>query len=161
MTLSTSSRRAVRRDVRTRCQAVGLSRFRLLGEQVLDLSPRGMLVACDTGVELGEDVLVSFRAPGQDRLWMDAEAQIARVVNGYRPGDRGYCIGLDFTYLERVDRNELLTRLVGVPPPVPQRRLRGARDRRRGPGSVRIDAIVSIGAIARARAMIPRGVFMS
>ena len=41
---------------------------------------------------------------------------------GFRRGDPGYCAGLRFTYLERSARHELLTRLVGLPPPIPQRR---------------------------------------
>jgi len=123
------ARRAVRRATRTLCHAVGLEGFRLLGERALDLSPRGMLIACDGPVQLGEEVVVSFRAPGEDGLWMDAEGEVARVIEGLRPGDPGYCMGIDFTYFERSTRIELLSRLAGTPPPVPQRRLRSARDR--------------------------------
>ena len=122
-------RRAVRRAARTECQAVGMEGFRLLGDRVLDLSPEGMLVACDSGAQLGEEVLVSFLAPGRSPQWMDAEASIARIIYGYRPGDPGYCVGLEFDYFERSARNELLTRLAGVPPPVPRRRIRTAEQR--------------------------------
>jgi hypothetical protein len=124
-----SARRAVRRATRTLCHAVGLEGFRLLGERTLDLSPRGMLIACDGPVQLGEEVMVSFRAPGRDGIWMDAEGEVARVIEGLRPNDPGYCMGIDFTYFERSARVELLSRLAGTPPPVPQRRLRSARDR--------------------------------
>lgn len=119
---SYSSRRAVRRAVRTRCHAVALRDFSLLGERVLDLSPRGMLVACDAPARVGDDVVVSFRAPGPDALWLDAEAEIARVVHGLREGDPGFCLALDFTYFEKSARDELLCRLAGTPPPIPQRR---------------------------------------
>lgn len=122
-------RRAVRRAVRTTCQAVRADEFQLFGEQVLDLSPRGMLVRCDRVARLGEAVLVSFRAPGRDALWFDAEARVTRLVRGQRIADRGVCAGLEFVYFERVDRHELLARLAGLPPPVPQRRLRTARER--------------------------------
>src|SRR5688572_9496093 len=95
-----SQRRAVRRATRTRCQAVGETGFELLGEIALDLSPRGMLVACDAPAALGEPVLVSLLTPGRDPVWLDAEAEVARIVYGYRQGDAGYCIGLHFRYLE-------------------------------------------------------------
>lgn len=146
-------RRAVRRAARTRCQAVGVEGFRLLGERALDLSPRGMLVASDAPVELGERVIVSFRAPGNDQLWMDAEAELARVVQGYRPDDPGYCIGLDFTYFERTSREELLTRLAGVPPPIPSRRLRTLRAR--DASTVIVRPILSIGRPS----LVPSGAF--
>lgn len=116
-------RRSVRRAVRASCQAVAIDGFRLVGQRVLDLSTRGMLVACDTNVEIGEDVLVSFRAP-HGGPYIDAEASIARVVAGWRPWDPGYCVGLRFTRLESAARNELLVRLAGLPPPVPSRPLR-------------------------------------
>ncbi|MGD8859348.1 MAG: PilZ domain-containing protein [Myxococcales bacterium] len=124
-----SPRRALRRAARIRCHAVGTEGFRLLGDRSLDLSPRGMLLACDEGVTPGEEVLISFLAPGDDELWLDAEAEVARVVQGYREGDPGYAAGLRFTYLERRARGELLARLAGTPPPVPRRRIRSARDR--------------------------------
>jgi len=126
-------RRAVRRAVRTRCQLVGVEEFRLLGERVVDLSPRGMLVACDRSTRIGADMLVSFKVPGRDEIWLDAEAVVARIIEGQRFGDAGYCAGLDFTYFEKTARNELLARLAGCPPPVPRRRLRTARERMTGP----------------------------
>jgi hypothetical protein len=121
--LAKQQRRAMRRAAHIRCQAVSDRGFELLGERALDLSPRGMLLACDLPATLGEEVLVSFQTPGLHPLWLDAEAEIARIVNGYREGDPGYCLGLRFTYLERAARNELLARLAGVPPPLPQRRM--------------------------------------
>ena len=60
--LTKKQRRAVRRAVRARCQAVTAD-FELLGERAFDLSPRGMLVACDLPVALGEEVIVSFALP--------------------------------------------------------------------------------------------------
>jgi hypothetical protein len=122
-------RRAVHRAARTRCQAVGTAGFRLIGDRILDMSPQGVLVAADSGCQLGDEVIVSFQAPGQDGLWMDAETEVARVIGGWRDGDPGYAVGLDFKYFERIDRNELLSRLAGTPPPLPQRRIRSARER--------------------------------
>jgi hypothetical protein len=121
-THSYQSRRAVRRAFRTRCTAVATREFTFLGERVLDLSPRGMLLACEAPAQVGDDVIVTFRAPGRDTLWMDAEAEVSRVIHGLREGDPGYCVALDFTYFEKSARHELLCRLAGTPPPIPQRR---------------------------------------
>lgn len=125
MTLILSSKRkTVRRAVQTVCDAVALEGFRGIGKRVLDLSHRGMLIAGTGEVELGEEVIVSFAAPYLVNRWLDAEAEVCRVVQGRRPTDAGYAIGLRFTYVEREVKNELLTRLAGLPPPVPQRQLR-------------------------------------
>jgi hypothetical protein len=134
---------------------VGLEGFRLLGERILDLSPRGMRFACDTSVELGEEVVVSFRAPGEDGPWMHAEAELARIEQGYRPDDQGFAVGLDFRYFERTDRQELLTRLAGLPPPMPRRRIRTVEERV-GDGSVLVRGIVEV---HTPRITIPRGAF--
>jgi hypothetical protein len=114
-------RRTLRRGVRTRCLALRAQGLRQVGEQLLDLSPRGALIACDARVELGERLLLGFVPPGSG-AWIDAEAEIARIIHGYRDGDRGYCAGVRFVSLDRASHGELLVRLAGVPPPVPQRR---------------------------------------
>jgi hypothetical protein len=152
-------RRAIRRAVRTSCQAVSTEAFRLLGVDVMDLSPRGMLVGCDRPTQVGDDVIVSFRAPGRDELWLDAEAVVARIVKGLRWGDAGYSAGLEFKYFERCARNELLARLAGWPPPVPQRRLRSADDRARVSGWSDAVCVRPIVMIAGKPRSVPRGVF--
>lgn len=116
-------RRNVRRAVRTRCQAVALDAFRLVGERVIDLSEGGMLLACDGGVRVGDSMIVSFQAPHL-ASWFDAEAEVARVIGGYRPEDRGYCAGLRFTRLDGRAERLLRIALRGLPPPVPARALR-------------------------------------
>ena len=115
------TRKSVRRGVRSRCTAVALDQFRLIGERILDLSPRGALVACDAPVNVGDRVLLSFQAP-QTAAWIDAEAEVARVLEGWRAGDPGYSAGLRFTNLDRAARSELVVALAGLPPPVPTRR---------------------------------------
>ena len=120
-------RRAVRRAVQTRCQAVDLAGFHLLGERVFDLSPRGMLISCQRPTRVGDQLLLSFRAPGPEELWFDAEAVVARVLAGQRACDVGYGAGLEFTYFEKSARHELLSRLAGFPPPMPRRRVREAQ----------------------------------
>lgn len=117
------SRRVVRRAVRTACSAVATTDFRFLGERVLDLSPYGMMLAADDGAELGAPVIVSFQAPGSDR-WFDAAASVARVVEGFRPWDPGYCLGLRFTRIPLESRITIGEHLRGLPPPVPARPLR-------------------------------------
>lgn len=125
MTLILSAKRkTVRRAVQTLCDAVALDGFRGLGKRVLDLSHRGMLVGAHGNAQVGESVIVSFCAPYMINRWIDAEAEVCRFIEGRRPTDRFPAIGLRFTYIDRTDRNELLTRLAGLPPPVPQRRLR-------------------------------------
>ena len=154
--LAKQQRRAVRRAARVRCQAVSDRGFELLGERALDLSPRGMLLACDLPASLGDEVLVSFQTPGRRPLWLDAEAEIARIVHGFRDGDPGYCLGLRFTYLERPARNELLARLAGVPPPVPQRRMPGRPVRIEGSLGVLVRSIFKV---SPARGGCPAGVW--
>jgi len=126
MSRTTAQRRAVRRAARTRCQVVELAGFSLLGEQVIDLSARGMLVECTRKARVGEELQVSFRVPGpaNDELWFDAEAVVARVVAGQRWCDDGLGAGIEFTYFEKSCRHELLSRLVGYPLPLPK--FRGA-----------------------------------
>ena len=125
MSGTTGQRRAVRRAARTRCQVVELTGFCLLGEQVIDLSARGMLVECTRKAEIGDALQVSFRVPGQSEraqpeLWFDAEAVVARVVAGQRWCDEGLGAGLEFTYFDKSCRYELLARLGGYPLPLPK-----------------------------------------
>lgn len=114
-------RKSLRRAVSSPCQAVTLDPFRLVGERILDLSPRGARIACNAPVKLGDRILLSFRAP-QSGAWIDAEAEVVRIVRGRRAGDSGYGAGLRFVDLERAVRDELIVALAGLPPPLPARR---------------------------------------
>lgn len=160
-------RRAVRRALRTSCQAVNMTEFRVLAERVVDLSPRGMLVTCDSPAHVGDQIKVSFRVPGRDERWFHAEASVARVIAGQRYGDEGYGAGLEFTYLEESCRRELLLRLAGYPPPVPRRELRAVRARsheRQLSTSVFTSPIVithevAVAPLVRRRSRTPRGAF--
>ena len=108
-------RRGTRRTYRAACQAVRMDDLTLVGERVLDLSPRGMLLACDARMAVVQEVLVSFRSP-----WLGpgvvALGEVRRVLEGWRLGDPGYCAALRFLELEETPRRELEERLVHLPP---------------------------------------------
>jgi hypothetical protein len=113
-------RRVLRRALRVECQIVRERDFRLVGSRALDLSPMGMLVMAQERVLTGEPLLVTFRLPLSSH-WFDAEASVARVVHGRRPGDRGRCFGVAFDTLEPDAQWFLRDMLRGVPPPLPMR----------------------------------------
>jgi hypothetical protein len=113
-------RRVMRRAVRVDCQVVRERDFRLIGSRGVDLSPEGMLVMAQEPVLTGEPVLVAFRLP-RSAWWFDAEATVARVVHGRRPGDLGRCFALSFESLEDDAQAFLNRALRGVPPPLPRR----------------------------------------
>ncbi len=115
-----NDRREVRRAVGLTCQVVRERDFRLIADQAVDLSPDGMLVSSDHEMEVGESLIVSFKAT-QLGLWFDTEASVTRLIKGRRPGDRGPAIGLSFSSLDRVKRLILRGHLRRVPPPLPRR----------------------------------------
>lgn len=115
-----NDRREVRRAVGLTCQVVRERDFRLIADQAVDLSPDGMLVSSHHEMEVGESLIVSFKAT-QLGLWFDTEASVTRVIKGRRPGDRGPGIGLSFSSLDRVKRLILRGHLRRVPPPLPRR----------------------------------------
>ena len=102
------------------CQVVRERDFRLVAERALDVSPDGMLVRTDADLEVGESMIVSFKATSLG-IWVDTEANVARIVKGRREGDRGAGIGLSFSTLDRVKRLILRGHLRRVPPPLPRR----------------------------------------
>ena len=116
-------RKSPRRAVSLPCQAVAETGFRLLGEEVLDVSTSGVLIRSDVHAELGETVIVSFRAP-RSQDWIDAEAIVARIVAGHRATDRGRAIGLHFVQQDAMDRIMLAVRLEKLVPRLPDRTLR-------------------------------------
>jgi hypothetical protein len=113
-------RRILRRSLRVDCQVVRERDFKLIGSRGVDLSTMGMLVMAQERVLTGEPVVVSFRLP-RSSWWFDAEATVARVVHGRRPGDLGRCFGLCFEAIEPDAEVYLRRALRGVPPPIPMR----------------------------------------
>ena len=116
-------RRAIRRAVRIPCRVVRSLDAQLLGTQTLDLSPDGMLVPCDAGAEIGDACLVTFTFTDLS-IRFAAEATIARVLQGRRPGDPGRAVGLRFQNFDAVKRLILSGHLRKIPPPLPQREQR-------------------------------------
>jgi len=111
----------MRRALRLTCQVVRDRDFSLIAERTLDMSPDGMLVACDVGdLQPGETVFVTFRATELD-IWFDSEATVRRIVRAKRHGDKERAVGLEFTSMSRVKRFILRGHLRRVPPPVPRR----------------------------------------
>lgn len=115
-----NQRREIRRAVRLMCRVVDEDAFKLIGDHALDVSPEGMLVRSDARIEVGADVIVSFRATDFG-IWFDTDASVARVIHGRRPGDSGRCLGLNFKSLSSVHRLILRGHLRHVPPPLPKR----------------------------------------
>ena len=110
-------RGAFRRFVRVDCQVVREFDFRLVGDLALDLSTKGMLVrGCGVRLLTGEELLVAFRPP-RCNLWVDAQATVARVIHGRRPGDTGLSFGLEFHGMERHHEELLFEKLRGMTAP--------------------------------------------
>jgi hypothetical protein len=116
-------RRSVRREVRAECQVVADDGFRLLGIRTLDLSEQGMLLHSSASVALGETVYVAVKAPNTIE-WVDAEAEVVRLVRGRRTTDGRCGIGLRFVHMDALDRAILSGSLYELPPPIPARGVR-------------------------------------
>lgn len=110
-------RAAFRRFVRIDCQVVREFDFRLVGDLALDLSTRGMQLR-GKGVRLltGEELLVAFRPP-RSNVWIDAQATVARVIHGRRPGDPELSFGLEFHGMDRDHEALLFEQLRGMTAP--------------------------------------------
>ncbi len=87
------------------CEVVRTRDFRLVGTRVLDLSATGMLLQTELPILTGEQLIVSFKSPTDDR-WFDCEANVARVVHGRRRNDAHHALGIAFDAID--PWNELL-----------------------------------------------------
>lgn len=114
-------RLTTRRHVDLGCEAVRDLDFRRVGERLLDLSRDGALLRTYRDLELGEEVLLAFRAP-RTRQWIDARGIVVRKVRGVRITDRGEAVGLSFLPLEPVQDAVLTAALTKIPPTLPARR---------------------------------------
>lgn len=109
-----------RRHVDLACEAVSDSDFRRVGERLLDLSKEGALLRTYRDLELGEEVLLAFKAP-RTRQWIDARGIVVRKIRGVRKEDRGEGVGLSFLPLEPLQQAVLDAALERVPPTLPAR----------------------------------------
>lgn len=109
-------RTSFRRYVRLDCQVVREHDFKLVGDLALDLSTRGMLVRAKERVLTGEELVVSFKPP-RSNTYFDAQAVVARVIHGRRPGDWGICLGIEFHSLSFEDELVLFEHLRGMRAP--------------------------------------------
>jgi hypothetical protein len=118
--LPAKRRSSARRHFRPHCRAIDWRDFSLIGERLIDVSAEGCVLACDVGVEIGDELLVTFRMP-----WLGPHvlvtAEVTRVIEGLRAGDPGYCAGLHFLDLDRDERAELARRLAMLEPTAPMR----------------------------------------
>ncbi|MEO7092404.1 MAG: PilZ domain-containing protein [Polyangiales bacterium] len=94
--------------------------FKRIAYRILDISAEGMQVQADERVLTGEPVIVSFRMPSTMEF-VDAEAEVMRVIHGRRPGDRGPSLGLKFGPMPKTVRAELALSLRRLPPTFQQR----------------------------------------
>jgi hypothetical protein len=115
-----NDRREIRHALRLGCRVVEPRQFSLVADRMVDLSPEGALVRSDAGLEIGEEVVISFRATDFG-IWFDSVAEVTRVIHNRRPTDGGRCFGLRFLTLPAVQRLILRGHLRRVPPPLPKR----------------------------------------
>lgn len=118
--LSSSLRvhRPIRRTAHVACQVVRERDFRLVADQVVNLSLDGMLVGPADPVLTGEKIIVSFPSP-VGKGWIDAEATVVRVLHGRRPGEFRRALGLEFEALDTESRSVLKECLSRIPPTPP------------------------------------------
>jgi hypothetical protein len=121
-----SHRRAARHSVRLECQVVRERDFQLVADRVVNLSATGLMVSPADPALTGERLIVSFRIPHSGQ-WVDAEATVARVVHGRRPGEYTRSLCLELENVEAIPKM-ILTRALGRCPPAPP----GHRSGRRG-----------------------------
>jgi PilZ domain len=70
-----------------------------VGTRVLDLSATGMLLETELPILTGEELIVSFKSPTDDR-WFDCEGNVARVVHGRRRRDSHRALGIKFDAID-------------------------------------------------------------
>src|SRR6188768_563866 len=121
-----AQRQATRHSVRLECQVVRERDFRLVADRIVNLSETGLVVSPADPALTGERLLVSFRIPHSGH-WVDAEATVARVVHGRRPGEHTRGLALELENVEDIPKM-ILGRALGRCPPAPP----GHRSGRRG-----------------------------
>lgn len=128
-----AQRRATRHSVRLECQVVRERDFHLVADRIVNLSTTGLMVSPADPALTGERLIVSFRIPHSGQ-WVDAEATVARVVHGRRPGEHTRGLALELEGVEDIPQMLLGRALRRCPPSPP-----GHRAGRRG--------VVALGAL--------------
>ncbi|MCB9595854.1 MAG: PilZ domain-containing protein [Sandaracinaceae bacterium] len=103
-------RRALRRGVSLRCQAVLIDPFRHVGTRLVDLSHQGAMLDCDVALVEGDELILSFEIGAQV---VDTVAEVKNVTWDLRRA------GLAFTEMDWESRVALFVGLAGVPPKAP------------------------------------------
>ena len=119
-------RRSTRHSVRLVCQVVRERDFQLVADRIVNLSASGLVVSPADPALTGERLIVSFQIP-HSGLWVDAEATVARVVHGRRPGEYTRGLALELENVEDIPQM-VLSRALNRCPPAPP----GHRSGRRG-----------------------------
>lgn len=114
-------RRPSRHKIRLACQVVRERDFRLIADEMVELSDSGMLVVPKLRVMTGESLLVSFMAPFT-RMFLDADAVVARVIHGRRLGDEGPRLGIELSGMDAMAKTILRSQLAELPSIAPRRR---------------------------------------
>jgi hypothetical protein len=121
-----AQRRSTRRSVRLVCQVVRERDFQLIADRIVNLSETGLVVSPADPALTGERLIVSFQIPHSGH-WVDAEATVARVVHGRRPGEYTRALALELENVEEIPKMLLGRALRRCPPSPP-----GHRPGRRG-----------------------------
>jgi hypothetical protein len=100
--------------------------FQLVADRIVNLSETGLVVSPADPALTGERLIVSFQIP-HSGYWVDAEAIVARVVHGRRPGEHTRGLALELENVEEIPKLLLGRALQRCPPSPP-----GHRAGRRG-----------------------------
>jgi hypothetical protein len=118
--------RMPRRLLRQSCQVVRERDFKLIADQVVDLSATGALVMPADPILTGERVILSFQLPNSLH-WVDTEALVTRILHGRRPGEHTRGVALELDGLTGLNRF-MLERALKHMPPAPPRYRPGRRE---------------------------------
>jgi hypothetical protein len=113
--MGSKQRRSVRRAVALECALESELWDEAVHLPASNLSSNGIWIETPIGIDLGEELIVSFTPPGvREKVWASA-----KVVRGteHRPG-----VGLEFTYCSDSHRRLLEDALYGQPPRLPHAR---------------------------------------
>lgn len=114
-------RRSTRHAVKLVCQVVRERDFQLVADRIVNLSSSGLFVSPADPALTGERLIVSFQIP-HSGYWVDAEATVARVVHGRRPGEFTRGLALELENVDEIPQLILGRALRRCPPAPPGHR---------------------------------------